>query len=91
ATIQSSKVGESVGGKMQYAPAVTGIAYGQPRPTGMAPQPVPLGGGPDMRAFTADDEEMVKLHAERGAKAGGWSCELSKKRSIEEAFDSMWI
>ncbi|PIA65144.1 hypothetical protein AQUCO_00100559v1 [Aquilegia coerulea] len=91
AATQSSEVGESVGGQMQYAPAVTGIAYGQPRPTGMAPQPVPLAGGPDMQAFAADDEEMLKLRAERGAKAGGWSLELSKRRSIEEAFDSMWF
>ncbi|PIA33243.1 hypothetical protein AQUCO_04200181v1 [Aquilegia coerulea] len=91
AATQSSEVGESVGGQMQYAPAVTGIAYGQPRPTGMAPQPVPLAGGPDMQAFAAGDEEMLKLRAERGAKAGGWSLELSKRRSIEEAFDSMWF
>ncbi|KAF5202679.1 Cdk-activating kinase assembly factor mat1 [Thalictrum thalictroides] len=91
AASQSSQVGESMGGQMQYAPAMPGIAFGQPRPTGMAPQPVPLGVGPDINAFAADDEEMMKLRAERGARAGGWSLELSKKRSIEEAFGSMWI
>ncbi|KAF2316982.1 hypothetical protein GH714_009685 [Hevea brasiliensis] len=67
----------------QYAPSVPG---GQPRPTGMAPQPVPLG-GPDMH----DDEETMRLRIERGSRAGGWSIELSKKRALEEAFASIWI
>ncbi|KAF9615598.1 hypothetical protein IFM89_024687 [Coptis chinensis] len=85
--IQSSQVGVSVGGQMQYAPAMPGIAFGQPRPTGMAPQPVPVGSGHDMHGFATDDEEMMELRA----RAGGWSLELSKRRAIEEAFGSMWI
>ncbi|EEF34002.1 uncharacterized protein LOC8265933 [Ricinus communis] len=71
----------------QYAPSVAG---GQPRPTGMAPQPVPLG-GLDMQGYPFDDEEMMRLRAERGSRAGGWSAELSRKRSLEEAFSSIWI
>ncbi|GAB4838142.1 hypothetical protein Ancab_027671 [Ancistrocladus abbreviatus] len=72
----------------QYAPAVAGGAFAQPRPTGMAPQPLPLGGGPDMQL---DDEEMMKLRAEKGGRAGGWSPEFSRKRALEEAFGSLWI
>uniref|UniRef100_A0A2P2PJC2 Uncharacterized protein MANES_14G112900 n=1 Tax=Rhizophora mucronata TaxID=61149 RepID=A0A2P2PJC2_RHIMU len=71
----------------QYAPTIPG---GQPRPTGMAPQPMPLGGS-DMHGYTADDEEIMRLRAERGSKAGGWSIELSKKRALEEAFASIWL
>ncbi|KAK9141486.1 hypothetical protein Syun_010886 [Stephania yunnanensis] len=79
-----------VGAQGQYAPAMTGGAIGQPRPLGMAPQPVPIGGGPDMQDYV-DDEEMMKLKAERGASAGGWTMELSKRRALEEAFGSIWI
>ncbi|KAG9454414.1 hypothetical protein H6P81_007318 [Aristolochia fimbriata] len=83
-----SQVG-GVGGAGQYAPAVTGAAFGQPRPTGMIPQlqPVPVGGGHDL----PDDEESQKLRAERGGRAGGWTIELSRRRAFEEAFSSMWI
>ena len=69
----------------QYAPTVPG---GQPRPTGMAPQQFPL---EDMQGYPLDDEEMMRLRAERGSRAGGWSIELSKKRALEEAFASIWI
>ncbi|KAI3980946.1 hypothetical protein MKX01_025511 [Papaver californicum] len=75
-------------GQGQYVPAVTG-AIGQPRPTGMAPQPVPL--GHDMHGYAVDDEEMMRLRAERGGRAGGWSIELSRKRALEEAFSSIWV
>lgn len=81
-------MGYSVGTQGQYAPTFAG---GQPRPTGMAPQPIPLGGGPDMLGYATDDEEMMKLRAERGGRAGGWSAELSKRRALEEAFGSIWI
>lgn len=81
---QNSDAGENIGGNMPYAPAVAGMAFGQPRPTGMVPQPGPLD-------FSSDSEEMIKLRAERGARAGGWSLDLSKKRSIEEAFGTIWI
>ncbi|KAK0571360.1 hypothetical protein LWI29_014682 [Acer saccharum] len=72
----------------QYAPTMAG---GQPRPTGMGPQPLPLSGGLDMHGYAIEDEEMMKLRAERGGKAGGWSIELSKKRALEEAFASIWV
>ncbi|KAK4852979.1 hypothetical protein QYF36_001841 [Acer negundo] len=72
----------------QYAPTMAG---GQPRPTGMGPQPLPLSGGLDMHGYAIEDEEMMKLRAERGGKAGGWSTELSKKRALEEAFASIWV
>ena len=84
---QSSQAGYFAGAQGQYAPTVAG---GQPRPTGMAPQPLPLGGGPDhMHGY--EDEETIKLRAERSGRAGGWSVELSKKRALEEAFSSIWI
>ncbi|KAM6553008.1 hypothetical protein CsatB_013770 [Cannabis sativa] len=83
---QSSQTGQSTQG--QYAPTVAG---GQPRPTGMAPQPLPLGMSTDIHGYAIDDEEMLKLRAERGGRAGGWSLELSRKRALEEAFSSIWI
>ncbi|KAK9275980.1 hypothetical protein L1049_023256 [Liquidambar formosana] len=86
-TSQSSQVGFAAA-QGHYAPTIPG---GQPRPTGMAPQPLPVGGGPDIHGYAADEEEMMKLRAERGGKAGGWSVELSKKRAFEEAFGSIWI
>ncbi|XP_042504033.1 uncharacterized protein LOC122081121 isoform X2 [Macadamia integrifolia] len=85
---QNSQAG---GGQGHYAPAIPGATLGQPRPTGMAPQPVPVGGGLDMHGYAADDKEMMKLRAERGGRAGGWSAELGRKRAIEEAFASVWI
>ncbi|KAH7546348.1 hypothetical protein FEM48_Zijuj01G0191200 [Ziziphus jujuba var. spinosa] len=36
------------------------------------------GRGPDMQGY--DEEEMMKLRAERGGRAGGWSVELGRKR-----------
>ncbi|KAL0013476.1 hypothetical protein SO802_000545 [Lithocarpus litseifolius] len=85
---QSSQTGYGTGAQGQYAPTFAG---GQPRPTGMAQQPVPLGGGLDLHGYAADDEETMKLRAERGGRAGGWSAELSKRRALEEAFGSIWI
>lgn len=77
----------------QYAPAVAGAAFTQPRPTGMMPhvQPGPVGGGSEIQGSLGFDEETQKLRAERGARAGGWTVELSKRRAFEEAFGSMWI
>ncbi|XP_026436982.1 uncharacterized protein LOC113334972 [Papaver somniferum] len=72
----------------QYVPAVTG-AIGQPRPTGMAPQPVPL--GHDVHGYAVDNEEMIRLREERGGRAGGWSIQLSRKRALVEAFSSIWV
>ncbi|KAA8535420.1 hypothetical protein F0562_030439 [Nyssa sinensis] len=87
ATSQSSQGGVGAGAQGQYAPAISG----QPRPTGMAPQPLPIGPGLDMQGHAFDDEEMMRLRAERGGRAGGWSLELSKKRALEETFASIWI
>ncbi|KAE8126033.1 hypothetical protein FH972_020788 [Carpinus fangiana] len=84
---QSSQTGYGTSAQGQYAPTFAG---GQPRPIGMPPQPTPLGGF-DMQGYPVDDEEMMKLRAERGARAGGWSAELGKKRALEEAFGSIWI
>ncbi|TKY50120.1 CDK-activating kinase assembly factor MAT1 [Spatholobus suberectus] len=65
AASQNSQAGFGAVPQGQYAPTFGG----QPRPTGMAPQPLPLGGG-DMLGFAGDDEETKKLRAERGARAG---------------------
>ncbi|KAI3754522.1 hypothetical protein L1987_54307 [Smallanthus sonchifolius] len=70
-----------------YVPAVAGGTIPQPRPT----QPLPMGSGDELHAYHMDDEEMMRLKAERGGKAGGWSIELSRKRALEEAFGSIWI
>ncbi|KAJ9550800.1 hypothetical protein OSB04_014845 [Centaurea solstitialis] len=70
-----------------YVPAVAGGTIPLPRPT----QPLPVGSGDDLHAYHMDDEEMMRLKAERGGKAGGWSLELSRKRALEEAFGSIWI
>lgn len=70
-----------------YVPAVAGGTIPQPRPT----HPVPMGAGDDLHAYHMDDEETMRLKAERGGKAGGWSIELSRKRALEEAFGSIWI
>lgn len=86
-TEQNPQAGESATAQGQYAPAMAGGQLMQPRPMGMGPQPIPLG-GPDMHL---DDEEMMRLRAERGGRAGGWSPELSRKRALEEAFGSLWI
>lgn len=77
---QSSQPTLGAGGN--YAPAVAG---------GAIAQPIPIGSGHGMLGYQFDDEEMMKLKAERGGKAGGWSIELSKKRALEEAFGSIWI
>ncbi|CAK9170161.1 unnamed protein product, partial [Ilex paraguariensis] len=90
ATSQSSQAGASAGAQGHYAPAIAGGV--QPRPTGMAPQPILIGSGLDMLGYDdLDDEEKMKLKAERAARAGGWSVESSKKRALEEAFGSIWI
>ncbi|XP_059648633.1 uncharacterized protein LOC132294699 [Cornus florida] len=88
-TSQSSQGGVGAGFQGPYAPAIAGVA--QPRPTSMASQPVPIGPGIGMQGHAFDDEEMMRLRAERGGKAGGWSLEFSKKRALEEAFGSIWI
>ncbi|KAJ9689079.1 hypothetical protein PVL29_014632 [Vitis rotundifolia] len=67
-TSQSSHAGIGAGAPGHYAPTVPG---GQPRPTSMAPQPIPIGVTPE--GYAADDEETMKLGAGRGGRAGGWS------------------
>lgn len=83
---QSALGGIGVGGTQgQYVPTLAG---GQPRPTGI-PQPIAHAGAMDLHSY--DNEVMMKLRAERGGRAAGWSMELSKKRALEEAFASIWI
>ncbi|CAJ1947242.1 unnamed protein product [Sphenostylis stenocarpa] len=86
ATNPNSQAGFGAVPQGQYAPTFGG----QPRPTGMAPQPLPLGGG-DMLGFAGDDKESKRLREEREARAGGWSTEISRKRAHEEAFGSLWV
>ncbi|KAJ6914288.1 hypothetical protein NC651_016527 [Populus alba x Populus x berolinensis] len=82
-----SSQGISVGAG-QYAPTVVGGQ--QPRPTGIAPQPVPLRGGPDMHGYL-EDEETMRIRTENASRAAGWSIEFSKKRGFEEAFASFCV
>ncbi|WOH07058.1 hypothetical protein DCAR_0626487 [Daucus carota subsp. sativus] len=77
---QSFQATSGAGG--HYVPAVAG---------GTIAQPIPVGSGHEMLGYHFDDEEMMKLKAKNGGKAGGWSIELSKKREFEEAFGSIWI
>ncbi|XP_031478959.1 uncharacterized protein LOC116249816 [Nymphaea colorata] len=86
---QNAQVGISGVAQGQYAPAVPGAAFGQPRPTGVVPQPVSLGGLDGTMGI--EDEATMKLRAERSARAGGWTVEISKKRAMEEAFSSLWV
>ncbi|RWW03030.1 hypothetical protein BHE74_00013861, partial [Ensete ventricosum] len=88
-----SAQGIDVSNQGQYAPtSMLGGGLMQPHPTGMAPQPIPVGAPPDpLQGYATDDEETMKLRAERGGKAGGWTTELSKRRALEEAFSSIWI
>ncbi|PSS36180.1 CDK-activating kinase assembly factor like [Actinidia chinensis var. chinensis] len=88
-TSENSQGGVGAGVQGHYAPAIPGGAIAQPRPMGMAPQPIPIDSDLDMSAY--DDEEMMKLRAKRGGRAGGWSEELSKKRALEEAFSTIWL
>ncbi|KAH0871469.1 hypothetical protein HID58_078491 [Brassica napus] len=65
-----------------------------PRPTGMGPQPVPIGGGgraDHQRYYSVEDEAMLRIKAERAPRAGGFSLEISKKRAFEEAFSCIWV
>lgn len=78
--------------------AANDVVWGGSSDTGFAPQgqyaaatirqPVPVIEG---RLDTQEDEEITRLRAERGGRAGGWSIELSRKRAFEEAFASIWI
>jgi len=82
----SQGISGGAGVQGQYAPAaVPGGA--QPRPTCMAPQPI--GGRSD--PLQGDDEETRRLRAERAARAGGWTIELSKRRAMEEAFSAIFL
>ncbi|KAF0897147.1 hypothetical protein E2562_033942 [Oryza meyeriana var. granulata] len=81
----SQGISNTTGVQGQYAPAAVGMA--QPRLTGMAPQPI--GGSSD--PLQGDDEETMRLRTERGARAGGWTIEMGKRRALEEAFSSIFI
>eukprot|EP00252_Welwitschia_mirabilis_P022915 TRINITY_DN6349_c0_g1_i1.p1 TRINITY_DN6349_c0_g1~~TRINITY_DN6349_c0_g1_i1.p1 ORF type:complete len:195 (-),score=50.59 TRINITY_DN6349_c0_g1_i1:183-767(-) len=86
--IDQNSQSTGVAGGGQYAPTVAPGIFMQPRPTGPAGQPVPIGGNGNN---LPEDEESQRQHAEKGARAGGWSPELCKKRAFEEAFSSLWI
>ncbi|MCO5603375.1 hypothetical protein L7F22_057525 [Adiantum nelumboides] len=66
-----------------YAPAVA------PGSTFMQPKPAVLSSHD--REGLAEDEETKKLRKERGARAGGWTPELGRRRAFEEAFSSLWV
>lgn len=83
----SQGISGGAGVQGQYAPAAVPGGLNQPRPTGMAPQPI--GGFVD--PLQGHDEETMRLRAERGARAGGWTAELGRKRALEEAFNSIFI
>lgn len=68
----------------QYAPAM----FLPPRPTG---QPVPLGAPSYNANGEPEDEETKRIREERGLRAGGWTMELNRRRTMEEAFLSIWV
>uniref|UniRef100_A0A0D9XRZ6 MAT1 centre domain-containing protein n=1 Tax=Leersia perrieri TaxID=77586 RepID=A0A0D9XRZ6_9ORYZ len=82
----SQGISSGAGVQGQYAPAAVPGGT-QPRPTGLVPQPI--GGLSD--PLQGDDEETMRLRAERGARAGGWTIEMGKRRALEEAFSSIFI
>lgn len=66
-----------------YAPAVApGSTYVQPKPAALS--------GHD-REGLFEDEETKKLRREKGARAGGWTPELGRRRAFEEAFSSLCV
>ncbi|CAI0394304.1 unnamed protein product [Linum tenue] len=72
--------------------AMLGIeTTGQYAPIMATGQPLPMGQPGSIWGDGHDDEEMMRLRAERGSRAGGWTAELSRKRSLEEAFTTIWI
>ncbi|KAK3131720.1 hypothetical protein QOZ80_6AG0510450 [Eleusine coracana subsp. coracana] len=83
----SQGISGGTGAQGQYAPAAVPGGLAQPRPTGMVPQPIGSASDP----LQGDDEETRRLRAERAARAGGWSAEMSKKRVLEEAFKAIFI
>ncbi|AQL01741.1 CDK-activating kinase assembly factor MAT1 family protein [Zea mays] len=83
----SQGISGGAGVQGQYAPAAVLGGVAQPRPTGMAPQLIGSGSDP----LQGDDEETRRLRAERAARAGGWTAELSKRRALEEAFSAIFI
>jgi len=86
----SQGISGGTGVQGEYAPAAPAAVPGglaQPRPMGMAPQPI--GGRSD--PLQGDDEETRRLRAERAARAGGWTIELSKRRAMEEAFSAIFL
>uniref|UniRef100_A0ACD5ZK62 Uncharacterized protein n=1 Tax=Avena sativa TaxID=4498 RepID=A0ACD5ZK62_AVESA len=82
----SQGISGGAGVQGQYAPAAVPGGLNQPRPTGNAPQP--MGGSDPLHGY---DEETMRLRAERGARAGGWTAELGKRRALEEAFNSIFV
>ena len=58
----------------------------QPRPIGIVPHQIE---GMDGNAI--EDEETLRIKAERSAKAAGWTAELTRKRALEEAFSSLCV
>ncbi|KAL6512128.1 hypothetical protein OROGR_021725 [Orobanche gracilis] len=83
----SSRSGTNGAAQGQYVPT-----NALPHPMSMmGPQPLPLGPGHEMLGLEHEDEETMKLRAEKAARAGGWSIEMSRKRALEEAFSSIWI
>jgi len=83
----SQGISGGAGVQGQYAPAAVLGGVAQPRPTGMAPQLM----GSRSDPLQGDDEETRRLRAERVARAGGWTAELSKRRALEEAFSAIFI
>lgn len=66
-----------------YAPAVaTGGVFVQPKPAVLTSHD---------REGLFENEETKKLREERGARAGGWTPELGRRRAFEEAFSSLWV
>lgn len=78
---QAQSFGQAPSGT--YAPAVApGSAFVQPKPAALTSHD---------REGLFEDEETKKLRKERGARAGGWTADLGRRRAFEEAFSSLYV
>eukprot|EP00250_Pteridium_aquilinum_P007664 c17336_g1_i1 orf=477-1007(-) len=91
-TVQTSVVTETTSEQTQsFGQAPSGIYAPAVAPGGAFVQPKPAALSSHDREGLFEDEETKKLRKERGARAGGWTPELGRRRAFEEAFSSLCV